>query len=426
MNTGFQTLNGELCADGVALSDVAREYGTPTYVYSAGEIEKQYAALAGAMRAHLPANRQPLLCFACKANSNIGILAYLRSLGSGLEIVSGGELARGLKAGFDPAKIVFTGVGKTRDEIVAGLDAGIHQFNVESIPELIHINAVAADMNKIATVVFRLNPNVTGGGHHKISTGRKRDKFGLGDVQLKESFGLLSTLPHIRCVGLSMHIGSQVSTVESFKTAFEKLPALVRELRAQDHAIERLDIGGGFPIIYKDEQLLDLSAYAAWVRDIISPLDTEIIMEPGRYLVGNAGVLLTKVLYVKETPDRRFLILDAAMNDLIRPAMYDAYHGIEPVRNKDAAPVPYDVVGPVCETGDTFTTDRTIPAMAPGDLAVIRSAGAYGASMASNYNTRPLIPEIMTQNGQHACLRPRQTITEILSREHIPDWINAR
>lgn len=426
MTAGFQILKDEWHADGVALSDVAREYGTPTYVYSAGVIEKQYAALADAMRAHLPPDRQPLLCFACKANSNIGVLAYLRTLGSGLEIVSGGELARGLKAGFDPAKIVFTGVGKTQDEITAGLNAGIHQFNVESIPELIHINAVAANLNKTATVVFRLNPNVTGGGHHKISTGRKRDKFGLGDVQLKEAFGLLSTLRHIRCVGLSMHIGSQVSTVESFKTAFEKLPDLVSDLRSQGYTINRLDIGGGFPIQYKDEQLLDLSAYAAWVRDIIAPLGTDIIMEPGRYLVGNAGVLLTQVLYVKETPDRRFLIIDAAMNDLIRPAMYDAYHGIEPVKKQNAAPLPYDVVGPVCETGDTFTTDRTLPAMAPGDLAVIRSAGAYGASMASNYNTRALIPEVMTHDGQHTCLRARQNISDILSSEKIPNWINAR
>lgn len=422
MTAGIQTIRGELCADGVSLSDIAHAYGTPTYVYSAGEIKKQYDALAGAMRTHLPPERQPMLCYACKANSNIGVLAYLRSLGSGLEVVSGGELARGLKAGFNPAHIVFTGVGKTRDEIMAGLNAGIHQFNVESIPELIHINAVAAEMNKIAPVVFRVNPNVTGGGHHKISTGRKRDKFGLGEIQLKDAFDLLSTLPHIRGVGLSMHIGSQVSTVESFKTAFEKLPALVTDLRAQGHTIERLDIGGGFPIIYKDEQLLDLSAYAAWVRDIIAPLGTEIILEPGRYLVGNAGLLLTQVLYVKETPDRRFLIINAAMNDLIRPAMYDAYHGIEPVRHTGAAPIPYDVVGPVCETGDTFTTDRTIPAMAAGDLAVIRSAGAYGASMASNYNTRPLIPEVMTHDGKHFCLRARQTLDDILSREHIPQW----
>jgi diaminopimelate decarboxylase len=421
--SGFHEINGELCADGVPLSSIAEAYGTPTYVYSAGEMKKQYAALAGAMREYLPADQQPLLCFACKANSNLGVLAYLRSLGAGLEVVSGGELTRGLKAGFNPAHIVFTGVGKTRDEMILGLRSGIHQFNVESVPELIHLNAVAGEMNIKAPIVFRLNPHVTGGGHTKISTGRKHDKFGLDETYLKQAFEMLSDLPHIRCEGLSMHIGSQVSTVESFKEAFEKLPSLVQTLRSQGHRINRLDIGGGFPIIYKDEKLLDLSAYAKWVRDIIAPLKVEIIMEPGRYLVGNAGVLLSRVLYIKQTPDRNFLIVDTAMNDLIRPAMYDSYHAIAPIKNRHLPPLSYDVVGPVCESGDTFTKDRSLPELSAGDLVVIRSAGAYGSAMSSNYNTRPFIAEILTHEGAHTCLRTRQTVEEIFAKEHIPHWL---
>ncbi len=421
--SGFDVIQDELCTDGVPLSLIAGTYGTPTYVYSAGEMKKQYAALAGAMQEYLPADQQPLLCFACKANSNLGVLAYLRSLGTGLEVVSGGELTRGLKAGFNPAHIVFTGVGKTRDEMILGLRSGIHQFNVESVPELIHLNTVAGEMNIKAPIVFRVNPNVTGGGHTKISTGRKHDKFGLDETYLKQAFDMLSSLPYITCEGLSMHIGSQVSTVESFKQAFEKLPGLVMALRAQGHTISRLDIGGGFPIIYKDEKLLDLSAYAKWVRDIVVPLGVAIIMEPGRYLVGNAGVLLSRVLYIKQTPDRNFLIVDSAMNDLIRPAMYDSYHEIEPIKNRHLTPITYDVVGPVCESGDTFTKGRSLPELSAGDLVVIRSAGAYGSAMSSNYNTRPLIAEILTHEGTHTCIRERQTVEEIFAKEHMPNWL---
>lgn len=419
---GFQETNGVLCVDGVALPDIAARFGTPAYVYSADVIKSQFENLSGAMKKHLPAKRQPMLCFACKAASNIGILSYLRSLGSGLEIVSGGELVRGLKAGFAPNTIVFTGVGKTRDEITAALKAGIHQFNVESLPELFHINDVAGGLGITATVVFRLNPHVTGGGHEKITTGRKCDKFGIGADKIDAAFQTARGLNHINAAGLSMHIGSQVSTVESFRAAFEKLPGIVTGLRAQGHAITRLDIGGGFPIIYKDEKLLDLDAYAQWVRDIIAPLGTEIILEPGRYLVGNAGVILTEVLYVKQTADRDFLIVDAAMNDLIRPAMYDAYHAIEPVKNRNAPVKTYDIVGPVCETGDTFARGRALPKMSAGDLAVIKSAGAYGASMASNYNTRPLAPEIMVKDGQIHVLRERQTVEDILSLERSVAW----
>lgn len=423
--SGYEEINGVLHVDGIPLPDIAEQHGTPTYVYSSDVIKAQYEALKGAMERALPADRQPLLCYACKANSNIAVLSYLRSLGSSLEIVSEGELQRGLKAGFDASKIVSTGVGKSNSEITACLNAGIHQFNVESIPELENINKIAGDMGKTAAIVFRLNPNVSGGGHAKISTGKTRDKFGISEDNIYNAYQLASDLPHIDPKGLSVHIGSQVFTVESFKTAFEKLPVIVGKLREQGHTVTRLDIGGGFPIIYKDEKLLDLDRYAEWVRDIIVPLDTEIIMEPGRYLVGNAGVLLSRVTYVKETSTRNFLVIDSAMNDLIRPTLYEAYHGIEAVENRDATETIYDVVGPICESGDTFTTDRALPEMKRDDLVVIQSAGAYGFCMASNYNTRPLAAEILVHDGKAHVITPRQTLDDIIGREKIPDFLSA-
>ncbi len=421
--SGFHVKDGSLWVEDVALSAVAEQFGTPSYVYSAAIIRAQYRALRDAMLNALPADRQPMLCYACKANSNIAVLKVLEAEGAGLEIVSEGELHRGLRAGFDAGRVVSTGVGKQVSEIRACLNAGIHQFNVESLPELYAIQDIAADMDIMAEIVFRLNPDVSGGGHHKISTGRTRDKFGLGPDRVFEGFKLASGMSHVNALGLSMHIGSQVLTVQSFKEAFEKLPDLVSDLRSEGHSISRLDIGGGFPIIYDDEKLLDLDAYARWVNDIIVPLKTEIIMEPGRYLVGNAGVLLTRTLYIKTTETRNFLVLDGAMNDLIRPTLYDAYHGIEPVDNRDAARTLYDIVGPICETGDTFANDRTLPTMQAGDLAVIKSAGAYGFCMSSNYNTRPRPPEILVDGANVAVIRPRENYEDLLGRESIPDWL---
>lgn len=421
--SGYQEIDGVLCVDGIPLPQIAKEFGTPAYIYSSDTIKAQYEALSGAMKKALPADKQPILCFACKSNSNIAVLSFIRSLGGSLEIVSEGELRRGLMAGFDAAQIVSTGVGKSDSEIKACLEAGIHQFNVESLPELENINDIAGQMGKKAAIVFRLNPNVSGGGHNKISTGRTRDKFGITEDGIYDAYKMAHELAHIEPKGLSVHIGSQVFTVESFKAAFEKIPAIVHKLRESGYSVTRLDIGGGFPIIYKDEKLLDLDNYAQWVRDIILPLDTEIIMEPGRYLVGNAGVLLSRVVYVKETPTRKFLVIDSAMNDLIRPTLYDAYHGIEAVKNRDAPATTYDVVGPICETGDTFTKDRELPQMQRGDLAVIKSAGAYGFCMASNYNTRPLPPEILVHGGKAHLITPRQNLDEMLARETIPDFL---
>ena len=424
--TGFQEKDGVLHADGVSLSQIAREVGTPVYVYSSGVIEDQYKKLAGAFQKALPKHRQPLICFACKANSNVAVLNLLQGLGSGLEIVSEGELRRGLKAGFKGEQIVSTGVGKSQSEIAQCLKAGILQLNVESLPELEKINAVAAEVGIKAKVAFRLNPNVSGGGHSKISTGRKGDKFGIGIEVMEEAYARASQMSHTEPVGLSMHLGSQVFEVAKFEEAFSKFPEIVKKLRAQGHSVKTLDIGGGFPIIYKDEQLLDLDAYAQWVNNIIVPLDTQIITEPGRYLVGGAGVILSEVVFVKETETKKHLIIDAAMNDLIRPAMYDSYHGVEPVQNRNAPWTTYDIVGPICETGDTFSQGREMQSMKQGDLAVIKTAGAYGASMASNYNTRPMAPEVMTKDGHYAVIRERQTYEEIIGRDIIPDWSSKK
>ncbi len=421
--TGFTLKNGILHADNVSLIDIAREYGTPSYVYSASVIRGQYNALKDAMAKALPADRQPLLCYACKANTNIAILKLLQTLGSGLEIVSEGELRKGLTAGFTGEQIISTSIGKVGPEIKACLEAEIHQLNIESVPELYHVNDVAGEMGKKAKVVFRLNPNVHAGGHHKISTGRKRDKFGLSARRIMEIYKIADDLDHVEPVGLSMHIGSQVSKVEAFKPAFEILSSMVQELRAEGHSVDRLDIGGGFPIRYQDEKLMDLTEYANWVRDIVLPLDTEIQMEPGRYMVGNSGVLLSENIYTKQTGERDFLVLDAGMNALIRPTLYEAYHNITPVTHFDRPQHDYDVVGPICESGDTFGESRTLPEVHDGDLIAIHSAGAYGFSMASNYNSRPLPPEIMVDGDKVSIIRQRQGFSDIMKGENIPDWL---
>jgi diaminopimelate decarboxylase len=419
----FSEKNGVLHADNIPLPQIAKKFGTPTYVYSADVIRAQFDRLNNALKSVLPKNKIPMLCYACKASSNIAILKLLNNLGAGLEIVSEGELVRGRKAGFDASKIVSTGVGKQRGEIESLIAAGVHQINVESLPELELINSIAGKMKKTPSVVLRFNPNVKGGGHNKITTGRKQDKFGLLERDLFTGFKMAKGFKNIKLLGISMHIGSQVFTVQSFKKAFERLPSVVRELRAQGHAITRLDIGGGFPILYKDEKMLDLDAYARWVRDIILPLETEIILEPGRFLVGNAGVLLSEVLFVKESGGRKFLILDAAMNDLIRPTLYEAYHAIEPTSNRRRKKQTYDITGPVCETGDMFASGRVLPTMNQGEYAVIKSAGAYGFCMASNYNSRPMAAEIMVDGGKVALIRKRQSFDDLMAAEAIPAWL---
>ncbi len=419
MDSYFSYKNNMLHCENVSFADIAARHDTPCYVYSAAAIRGQLAALQGAFARHLPQERQPKFCFACKANSNIHILSLIREAGGCLEIVSEGELVRGLKAGFKGEDIVSTGVGKTPSEIAACLKAGIHQFNVESVEELTAIQAIAADHNVIATVVFRLNPNVAAGGDDKIMTGRTRDKFGIGPDRIIEAFENAQSMPNIRAVGLSMHIGSQIHEIWLFRQAYGKLAEIVTDLRGRGFAIDRLDIGGGFGIRYQNEQPLDPEDIAKAVKDLILPLNTEIIMEPGRFIVGNSGVILSKILYIKKTADKSFLILDQAMNDLMRPSLYNAWHGIKPVAEPltGEESVSYDIVGPICETGDTFARERLLPPMKPLDLVVIEGAGAYGASMASNYNTRPLLAEILVDGNDMRVIRRRQSYDDILALE---------
>ncbi len=420
---GFTEKNGILHADNIPLTEIAKEYGTPCYVYSASVIKKQFEALQNAMQKAIPADRQPLLCYACKANSNLAILKLLQTLGSGLEIVSEGELFRGLKSGFTGDKIISTSFGKNESEIKACLDADILQFNIEAPEELDNINKYASQSGKKVNVVFRLNPNITGGGHNKISTGRKEDKFGNTADDILALYKRAEEMEHIIPSGISVHIGSQVSNVEAFKPAFEKVAELVHILRNNGHTVTHLDIGGGFPIIYNDEQLLDLDAYAKWVAEIIVPLDTKIQMEPGRYMVGNSGVLLTRTQYVKTTPSRKFLVLDAGMNDLIRPTLYEAYHGVRAVMSHNAQKETYEVVGPICESGDIFAKGREISEVNKGDLVVIESAGAYGFAMASNYNSRCLPAEILVDGDNVSLINKAQTLEDLIARENVPDWL---
>lgn len=417
----FDYKDGTLHAEEVALDHIAQEVGTPVYVYSTATLQRHYSVFASAFD-----GQKTLIAYSVKANSNIAVLATLAKMGAGADVVSGGELARALKAGIPGEKIVYSGVGKTRAEMAAALEAKIRVFNVESLPELDALNSVALSMGKRAPVAFRVNPDVSAGGHEKISTGKAENKFGIAWSSAEAAYAHAATLPAIEIVGVDVHIGSQIDQLAPFETAIKKVGRLIKTLRAQGHTIRSFDIGGGLGIPYgNNEKSPPLpSEYGAMVARLTSDMDVEMIFEPGRVIAGNSGVLLSRVLYEKTGEDRKFLIIDAAMNDLIRPALYDAYHDIEPVR----APGPdmdlqvYDVVGPICETGDTFTKRRELPAMTENDLLVFHSAGAYGAAQASQYNTRPLIPEVLVNGDQYAVIRQRPTVEDMLSSEHIPDW----
>ena len=413
----FEYINNELHVEDVSLLELEKEIGTPAYIYSKAAIVDQVKALQKAFSDVLPAARQPRFFYACKANSNINVLKILNGMGVCLETVAVGEMHRGLKAGFKGSDMLVTGVGKSAEEIETYLNNDIYSLNVESIPELERINTIAGQLGKRARVMIRLNPNVEGGAYDKISTGRAHDKFGLSAPTILDIYERID-LKNIHFIGLSMHIGSQIETTQSYLTGYQVIAHLVQQLRDKGCTIDTLDIGGGFGIQYKDESLLDLKRVAEAVRDVIEPLGTEIIMEPGRYIAGNAGLLLTKVEYVKEEGGRSFLVLDTAMNDLIRPTLYDAYHRIAPVANPDLQPVTYDIVGPICETGDTFAKGRIMPQMGEGALCVIQSAGAYTACMASNYNTRPMLPEILVDEDRFSIIRRRQTLEDIFAPEY--------
>lgn len=414
--------NGHLHAEDVALRDIAASVGTPFYCYSSATLKRHFALFTEAL-SPLP----HLVCFAVKANSNVAVLKLLGDLGAGMDVVSGGEYLRAKAAGVPGERIVFSGVGKTREEMRLALGGGIRQFNVESEPELEALSEVATAMGIEAPIALRLNPDIDAGTHDKISTGRKEDKFGIPLSRASDIYARASQLPGIRAVGIDMHIGSQLTDLAPFEAAYRKMADLTRQLRAEGHFIERLDLGGGLGIPYtRSNEAPPLpSDYGAMVQRVLGDLECEIEIEPGRLIAGNAGVLVSEVIYRKVGEEREFLIIDAAMNDLMRPAMYAAHHDIVPVTEPAPgdAVAPVDIVGPVCESGDTFARQRNMPLLLAGDLVAFRSAGAYGAVMASEYNSRPLVPEVLVNEDQFAVIRARPGYDEMIARDTLPDWI---
>jgi len=418
--SGFAYKDGRLHAEAVDLSDIAAAAGTPTYVYSASVIEANYRAYADAMD-----GLNVGIHFALKANGNLAVVALLAGLGAGADIVSGGELKRALAAGVPAERIVFSGVGKSREELSQAVVAGVGQINVESEPELEALNDVAASLGRRQRAAFRINPDVDANTHEKISTGKKGDKFGIAYDRVRAIFATAARLPYIEPTGVALHIGSQLTDLEPFRRAYARAAELVRALRADGVRIDSIDLGGGIGITYENEVPPSLTDYAAMVAETVGNLGCKLAVEPGRSVVGPAGVLLTRVIYRKNGDDRAILILDAGMNDLVRPSMYGAYHPILPVVEPAAgAPVsPIDVAGPVCETGDTFARGRALSPIEAGDLVAIGAAGAYGFTMASNYNARPMPAEILVRGRHFEIIRPRQAVEALFADERIPGWV---
>jgi len=418
----FLYKNGVLHAEEVAIPDIVTSVGAPFYVYSTATLTRHFQLFDDALE-----GMDHLVCYAMKAASNQAILQTLAKLGAGMDVVSGGEYARARSAGVPGERIVFSGVGKTRDEMRLALTGGIRQFNVESEPEMAVLSAVAAELGVMAPITIRVNPDVDAKTHAKIATGKSENKFGIPISRAREVYAQAAALPGIDVIGIDVHIGSQLTQLEPFELAYRKVAELTETLRADGHNIRRLDLGGGLGIPYtRSNEAPPLPTdYGAMVKRVLGHLNCEIEIEPGRLIAGNAGILVSQVIYVKEGEDRKFLILDAAMNDLIRPAMYDAHHDIEPVIEPQAGAerAKYDVVGPVCESGDTFAKGREMAQMNAGDLVAFRSAGAYGAVMSSEYNTRPLIPEVMVNGSEFAVIRSRPSFDEIINRDTIPEWL---
>ncbi len=418
----FLYRDGVLHAEDVPIPDIAAEVGTPFYVYSRATLTRHFRLFDEAL-----AGMEHLVCYAMKANSNQAVLRVMAGLGAGVDVVSGGEYARAKAAGFPGERIVFSGVGKTEAEMEAALTGGIRQFNVESEPEMARLSEVAGRLGVTAPVTVRVNPDVDARTHEKIATGKSENKFGIPISRAREVYAHAAALPGIEVVGIDVHIGSQLTDLDPFEQAYLKVAELTRQLRADGHDIRRLDLGGGLGIPYERSNAAPPlpTEYGEVIRRSVGDLGCEIEIEPGRLIAGNAGLLVSEVIYVKSGEGRDFLILDAAMNDLIRPAMYGAYHDIvsvaEPAPGVDLRP--YDIVGPVCESGDTFAKGRDMPPLASGDLVAFRSAGAYGAVMSSEYNTRPLIPEVLVDEHQFAVIRGRPTFDEIINRDTIPHWL---
>jgi diaminopimelate decarboxylase len=407
----FELKSGVLHAENVALTDIAEQYGTPCYVYSKQALTQAFNDFQAGL-----STTDHLICFAVKANPNIAVLNVFAQLGAGFDIVSGGELARVLAAGGDPKKVVFSGVGKTADEMRAALDAGILCFNVESASELVRLNQVAEEMGKVAPVSLRVNPNVDAKTHPYISTGLKNNKFGVAIEDAVSVYQKAAAMPNIAVHGVDCHIGSQITEIAPFIDALDRVLGLVEALEGHKIHISHIDVGGGIGITYDNETPPEFKQYTQAILEKLNKKQVKLLFEPGRALVGNAGVLLTKVEYLKPTESKNFAIVDAAMNDLMRPALYDAYHDIVPAQTRDGEKTVYEIVGPVCETGDFLGHDRALN-LRENDLLVVKSAGAYAMSMASNYNTRARAPEIMVDNNQCHIVRKREQITDLFALE---------
>jgi len=416
----FQYQNGTLCAEDVPVAEIAAQVGTPFYCYSTATLTRHYRVFIDALE-----GMDALVCYSVKANSNLAVIRTLARLGSGTDVVSGGELTRALRAGVPAERIVFSGVGKTRPEIAAALEAGILQINIESEPELALVDQIAGELGTTATVAIRINPDIDAHTHDKISTGRGEDKFGIEWTRIREVVTQSRTHQHVEVAGLAMHIGSQVTELGPFRDAFLRLRDVVSLLTADGMEIQRLDLGGGLAIPYTDATVPGPDDYGRTVKETLGDLDCQLLFEPGRLIVGNAGILVTSVLYVKEGATRTFVIVDAAMNDLLRPSLYDSRHEIIPLTEPvpGSGQISADVVGPVCETGDTFDTRLMLPRLKAGDGLAIRSAGAYGAVMASSYNSRALVPEVMVNGKAFAVIRRRMDTKAVLSYEDMPNWL---
>lgn len=418
----FQYHNGTLYAEDVALPEIAAAVGTPFYCYSSATLTRHYRVFKDALE-----GLDSLVCFSAKANGNLAVLRLLANLGAGCDVVSGGELKRALAAGIPGEKIVFSGVGKTTEELTLALESGVGQINVESEPELNRLNAIALQLGKRAPIALRVNPDIHAETHDKIATGRKEDKFGVAWDDAPRLYELANEMAGIDARGVAVHIGSQITDLAPFEAAFTKVAGLVNDMRSAGIDIKTVDLGGGLGVPYKRDNATPPSPeeYGAVVKRTVGDLGCKVLLEPGRVIAANAGILVTKVIYVKPGETKEFVIVDAAMNDLIRPAMYDAHHDVLPVVEPDAgAPkTKMDIVGPVCETGDRFTRDASMAAIKEEDLIAFTTAGAYGAVMSSTYNARPLIPEVLVHGHSFAVVRKRPKVEDLWALESVPDWM---
>ncbi len=418
----FLYQNGALYAEDVPVAEIAAQVGTPFYCYSAATLTRHFNLFDEALN-----GTDHLICFSMKSNSNLAVLKLLGDLGAGIDVVSLGEYLKARAAGVRGDRIVFSGIGKTRDEMQTALKGGIRQFNLESEPEMVVLNDVAQTLGVVAPVTIRVNPDVDAKTHAKIATGKSENKFGIPISRARDVFAIAGALPGLDVIGIDVHIGSQLTDLAPFAQAYGMVADLTTQLRADGHNIRRLDLGGGLGIPYaRSNSAPPLPIeYGDMIKRTVGHLGCQIEIEPGRLISGNAGIMVSQVIYVKQGEDRQFLILDSAMNDLIRPAMYEAHHDIVPVREPEPGldTAKYDIVGPICETADTFAKNRDMAPLSPGDLVAFRSAGAYGAVMASEYNSRPLIPEVLVRGDQFAVIRARPTYEEMINRDNIPAWL---